>query len=157
MKNPIQANLHSRHIAPSGLAVCIALLLAGCQAGYTPPPAREAPGQDAQGQHQGLFERGPRAAVVGEHGTYNIAWITVQDQVLLQKPVYEVLVSYHPTNRGPGGVKDHHWAEMMQVAEAEIARRCPPPGAPQVLGSSRDNDARQRAMGAEVRVTYACQ
>ena len=154
MKTWFQAILSSSQITRLFFTALAASLLTACQTAPTPKPAGT-PIQTS-GQHQGLFERGPRAAIVGEHGTYNIAWITVQDQVLMPKPVYEVLVSFHPTNRGPGGVKDRHWAEMMQVAEAEIARRCQPSATPQILSSNRDYDARQRAMGAELRVNYSC-
>lgn len=154
MKTRFQAILRASYLTRFTITAFAAILLTACQTAPAPKPTTT-PVQTS-GQHQGLFERGPRAPIVGEHGTYNIAWITVQDQVLLQKPVYEVLVSYHPTNRGPGGVKDRHWVEMMQVAEAEIARRCPPPATPQILSSVRDHDARQRAMGAELRVNYTC-
>jgi len=147
MKDRFQAILLSRRIGGTAFAAFLAILMAGCQTTSAQQPS----------QHEGLFERGPRGAIVGEHGTYNIAWITVQDQVLLQKPVYEVLVSYHPTNRGPGGVKEHHWTEMMLVAQDEIARRCIAPATGQILSSSRDYDPRQRAMGAEIRVNYICQ
>jgi|GEM_PF-6549796 len=145
MKDHLQAILRMPTHATVILAAFLVLGLTACQTT-----------QAGQSSHKGLFERGPQGAVVGEHGTYNIAWITVQDQILLQKPVYEVMVTYHPVNRGPGGVKDRHWAEMQLVAEDEIARRCPPPGAPEILSSNRDYDPRQRAMGAELRVNYAC-
>ncbi|MDW3099673.1 MAG: hypothetical protein R8J41_16370 [Alphaproteobacteria bacterium] len=146
MKDPFQAILHSSRFGRPFLAAFLAILVAGCQTTSGQQPS----------QHKGLFERGPRGAVVGEHGTYNIAWITLQDQILLQKPVYEVLVSYHPTNRGPGGVKERHWNEMMLVAQDEIARRCIAPAQGKIISSSRDYDPQERAMGAEIRVNYTC-
>ena len=110
----------------------------------------------AAAQHQGLFERGPRASVTGEHGTYNIAWITITDQVLLQKPEYEVMVTYHSPRRGAGAVKQKHWDEMLQVATDEIARRCQPPAEWEVLTSWQAYAPSERGMGAELRVTYPC-
>jgi len=110
----------------------------------------------AGAQHQGLFERGPKASVIGEHGAYNIAWITLQDQIFLQKPVYELMITYHPAGRGPGAVRQRHWDEMLQVASAEIAERCPPPAESGVLNSTQDYDPSERHLGAELRVTYYC-
>lgn len=124
------------------------LLAAACaQSG---PPAQETP-------HEDLFERSPRAAVVGEHGAYNIAWFTLNDSVLLPAPAYEVMVTYHTPRRGPGAVLDKHWAEMRQVALAEIARRCPAPAEWTVLDETRSYDSGERAMGGEIRVVYRCE
>lgn len=110
----------------------------------------------ASAQHQGFFERGPLASVEGEHGVYNIAWLTLQDQLFLQKPVYEVLVSYHPAARGRGAVRQRHWDEMLMVAKDEIVRRCVEPAQWEVLSSWQDYDTDDRALGAELRVNYSC-
>ncbi len=134
------------------LSVSALLLTPGCATAQHPgaaPPADPAP-------HQGFFERGPRASVVGEHGTYNIAWLTITDQILLQKPVYEVLVTYHTPRRGPSAVLEKHWQEMLQVARDEINRRCQPPAQADILRSMRDYDSEHRAAGAELRVDYSC-
>lgn len=111
----------------------------------------------AAAQHQGFFERGPRASVTGEHGTYNIAWFTINDQVLLAKPYYEVLVSYHTPRRGAGAVFEKHWQEMRQVARDEIARRCEPPATWEIIRSTQEYDSEFRGKGAELRMTYSCQ
>lgn len=129
----------------AGLAM---LLAAAWLAG---PAAR-----DAAAQHQDFMDRA-RWSVVGEHGAYNIAWINLTDMLLLAKPRYELMITYHPAGRGPGAVKARHWEEMVSIAREEIARRCPPPGRWEIVSSRRDYDPSERRLGAELRVTYTCE
>jgi len=114
------------------------------------------PAGPAAAQNRSFFERAPRWAVVGEHGTYNIAWITIMDSLLLPKPFYEVTVSFKPARRGVGAVPERNWREMSEVALEEIARRCPPPAQWEVAGSVRDFDPGDRPARAALRVTYRC-
>lgn len=108
-------------------------------------------------QHQGLFERGPRAPIIGEHGTYSIVWLTINDQILLRKPKYEIAVNYRtPRRGGAAAVFEKHWVEMLEVAQAEILRRCPPPAQVEYLRSTRDYIPNRRAAGATLRVDYRC-
>ena len=144
--------IYQTKLSAAFISASLLLLAAGCA---TPGHQTGDPQPDTS-PHQGFFERGPRASVVGEHGTYNIAWLTITDQILLQKPVYEVLVTYHSPRRGAGAVTEKHWREMQQVAQDEIIRRCPAPAQAEVLRSMRDYDSGNRAAGAELRVDYSC-
>ena len=138
MKAPGGANL---------MAAMAGLLVAACaQQGL---PAQKTP-------HRDLLERAPRAAVIGEHGAYNIAWFTLNDSVFQPVPVYEVLVSYHTPRRGAVAVLEKHWSEMRVVALDEIARRCPPPAVWAVLDEDRSYEAGDRGEGAGLRVVYRC-